>query len=114
MIVLVCGGRYFTDARLVNKTLDELHAAKAISLLIHGKATGADTLGGKWARSHIVPVKEFPADWRTFRRRAGPIRNRQMLVEGKPDLVLAFRGGEGTSNMVEQARSAGVPVREIR
>ena len=33
-----------------------------------------------------------------------------MLAEGKPDLVVAFPGGAGTANMIEQARAAGVRV----
>jgi hypothetical protein len=41
---------------------------------------------------------------------AGPIRNQRMLVEGKPDLVVAFPGGKGTAGMVTLARNAGVDV----
>jgi hypothetical protein len=37
-----------------------------------------------------------------------------MLMEGKPDLVVAFPGGRGTANMIEQARKAGVEVLEIK
>jgi hypothetical protein len=40
----------------------------------------------------------------------GPIRNKQMLEEGKPDLMVAFPGERGTANMCKQAREAGVPV----
>jgi hypothetical protein len=43
----------------------------------------------------------------------GPIRNKPMLEEGKPDLVVAFPSGRGTANMMKQAREAGVPVRVI-
>jgi hypothetical protein len=114
MRVLVCGGRYFADAELLNRTLDELHDKTRITLLIHGAQRGADKLAGSWARGRIVPVKEFPADWRKHGNSAGPIRNRQMLKEGKPDLVIAFPGGVGTADMMEQARAAGVEVREVR
>lgn len=37
-----------------------------------------------------------------------------MLVEGKPDIVVAFEGHRGTADMVERARKAGIEVREIR
>ena len=52
-----------------------------------------------------VVVEEFKADWDKFGRAAGPIRNAQMLREGKPDLVVAFPGGRGTANMVAQAKA---------
>jgi hypothetical protein len=55
----------------------------------------------------------FPADWEKYGKAAGPIRNQQILVEGKPDLVVAFQGGRGTANMVSRAQQAGVPVVEI-
>lgn len=33
---------------------------------------------------------------RDYGKAAGAIRNQQMLDEGKPDLVVAFKGGRGT------------------
>ncbi|MEM9912925.1 MAG: hypothetical protein AAF922_19365 [Pseudomonadota bacterium] len=47
-------------------------------------------------------------------RAAGPIRNKEMLDEGCPDLVVAFPGGRGTANMVKQAQAAGVEVLDKR
>jgi ABC-type Fe3+-hydroxamate transport system substrate-binding protein len=38
---------------------------------------------------------------------------RVLVCGGKPDLVVAFPGGRGTANMIEQAEQAGVPVRRI-
>jgi len=52
----------------------------------------------------------FPADWSRHGKSAGPIRNRQMLIEGRPDIVVAFPGGKGTANMIKQAVEAGVKV----
>jgi hypothetical protein len=64
-----------------------------------------------------IYVKEFPADWETHAKAAGPIRNRRMLEEGKPELVLAFKNGidhtlsrGGTENTVKQAKALGVAV----
>lgn len=57
-------------------------------------------------------VEDFPADWERNGRAAGPIRNRQML-DGKPDLVIAFPGGKGTADMVAEAKRRGIAVREV-
>ena len=35
-------------------------------------------------------VCRFPADWTTYDRSAGPIRNQQMLDEGQPEAGFAF------------------------
>ena len=57
-----------------------------------------------------VPFDVYMADWKRLGRKAGPIRNQRMLVEGKPDLVVAFPGGKGTAGMVTLARNASVEV----
>ena len=62
-----------------------------------------------------VPVEVYPADWTRYGKPAGPIRNRQMLNEGKPDMVIAFHDdlsvSVGTKDMVDIANAAGLPVR---
>lgn len=104
--VLVCGGRDYADAARVAEVLSGL----SIAVLIHGAAKGADTLAARWAADHAVAVEPYPADWARHSRGAGMVRNRQMLTEGRPDLVVAFPGGKGTANMVALARKAGVEV----
>lgn len=36
-----------------------------------------------------------------------------MLEQGKADLLVAFRGGRGTADMVRKAKNAGLPVVEV-
>lgn len=115
MKVLICGGRDFEDYDTMKTVLSALQVERGqFTLVIHGAARGADTYAGEYARRHQIPVKAFPADWRAHGKSAGPIRNRQMLEEGKPDLVVAFPGGKGTENMVRTARSAGIEVFDAR
>jgi hypothetical protein len=113
MRAIVCGGRDFTDSLYVSQAMEIIHATRPITLLIHGAARGADTLGGYWAFKRGIERKIFPAQWEEHGRAAGAIRNRQMLEEGKPELVIAFPGGKGTANMVQQARAAGIAVIEL-
>jgi YspA, cpYpsA-related SLOG family len=115
MRVLVCGGRGFYDWRLLEQTLYELNKEDEINDLIHGGANGADSLAHQWGLYNGVSIHAFPADWEKYGKAAGPIRNKQMLDEGKPDLVVAFigPGSKGTRNMVDQAKKAGVPVKEV-
>jgi YspA, cpYpsA-related SLOG family len=115
MRVLVCGGRDFNDWPLLNQALSDLlpEDTRDTVTIISGHARGADALGERWARAEGLQLLVFPADWQTYGRSAGPIRNKQMLVEGKPELVVAFAGGSGTANMIKQARAAGVTVVEV-
>ena len=113
MKVLICGGRDFDDYGMVKRAMSALKVIQGpISEIIHGAARGADSLGGRYARENGIPCREFPADWNRHGRSAGPIRNRVMLKEGDPDIVVAFPGGKGTADMIDVARANGVKVWE--
>lgn len=114
MRVIVCGGRTFDDSVVAYRFLDMLHAIHKFQLVIHGASRGADTLADNWAYARHVNVAKFPALWKVHgNRKAGPIRNAQMLSEGSPDLVIAFPGGGGTRDMKRQADAAGVTVIDL-
>ena len=112
--VLVCGDRDWDDVEFMYDELDKL-ADIANPHIIHGAARGADRIAGEWAKSRMVPVRPFPADWDQYGKAAGPIRNQQMLDEGKPDLVMAFHNdienSKGTRDMVRRARKADIEVK---
>ena len=114
MRVLICGGRDFSDHKLMIKTLLDIHEETPITCIIHGAASGADTLARNFAHFMAIPVESYPADWDKYKKAAGPIRNTKMLKEGKPEIVIAFPGGRGTADMIKQARESYVPVMEIR
>lgn len=110
MIVLICGGRDYSDRTAVECVMSDL--CREATLVIHGGASGADTLAGETAASMGIPVKVYKAEWSKYGPSAGPRRNALMLRDGKPDLVIAFPGGRGTEDMVRRARFAGVRVFE--
>ena len=108
MRVLVCGGRDFMDRDWLFRELDCLRSARGVTIIISGCARGADTSASNGRRPEELRSRGFLSDWNTRGRAAGPIRNQQMLDEGKPDLVVAFPGGRGTADMVRRTRAAGV------
>ena len=111
--VIVCGGRDYGNWAVVCDTLDQLASERHVARIVHGGATGADVLAVKWARLRNKEVACYEANWKHYKRAAGPIRNADMLRLEKPQLVVAFPGGAGTADMVRQARAAGVEVYEV-
>lgn len=111
MRVIVCGGRNFQNKLWINSHLDNIK----ITELAHGGANGVDSIAGEWAKENGIPVTVFTADWDSLGRAAGPIRNRRMLEEFRPDIVIAFMygSGNGTKNMAIQAKELGVGVLTI-
>ena len=129
--ILVCGGRlYATKIKSQRydlfRTLDKICKDRGWVLepdehgnwlpnvyIIAGGAKGADAAAIDWAVNSWCDFKEYPADWDKYGKRAGYIRNKQMLDEGCPDLVVAFPGGKGTAMMIKLAEEAGIPVIKI-
>lgn len=111
--VLVCGGRSYGGWKFLSRELDRLNEEMSFSLIIHGGAPGADSLADSWANLRKIPRMVFKANWAKYGRAAGANRNRKMLVEGRPELVVAVPGGPGTAHMVEIAKKAGVRVVEF-
>ncbi len=111
---IVCGGRDYSDKVFLKRSLDELLKIDWNFVLVHGDARGADTLAAEWANNDAwVLVEAHPADWNKHGRKAGPIRNQEMLDSGI-DGVIAFAGGYGTADMVNRALQTGVPVWDLR
>lgn len=131
MKILVCGGRKFDRRDFLYETLDRYHCKWLITEIIHGGAGfrqtrkrrdngqeyavtyGADLLAEDWAHMRGVKVRAFLAEWDKYGAAAGPIRNQQMLAEGKPNVVFAFPGGRGTLDMIRQTRAAAVMLKRI-
>lgn len=118
MIVLICGDREWCYRSVIEHTLSSLLLAKGITQVIHGACRGADRIGAAVARQLGIAVRDFPAEWGKFSKSAGPRRNKQMLEEGKPNLVIAFHDAlhtsKGTADMVERSLDAGIEVWHVR
>lgn len=113
IVIVVTGGRDFADRGLLRRTLDRLHHEQGVAMVAHGDARGADKLADEWAKDRGVVRYVCPASWGLHGRKAGPIRNRQMLESAKPDLVVAFPGGKGTADCCRQAEAMGFIVEKI-
>ena len=85
--VLICGSRTYRDAHAIARIIFHLPND---AVVIHGAAKGADSLADLYAHRRRLKVLPFPADWKTYHKGAGPIRNKQMLDEGCPTEVIAF------------------------
>lgn len=119
MRILVCGGRNYWHHDKVHEVLNGrpwdglCRWYRPVAVLITGGAPGADSCALRWAIANRVPYVVYEAEWKKYGKRAGPIRNSRMLADGKPQLVVGFKGGKGTADMIRQAKAAGVEVYEV-
>ena len=113
--IIFCGDRNWADRGWIIQVMSTLKENLKKFVVIEGEAKGADAMSCGVAVNILeLPIKRFPANWNEYGRAAGPIRNRQMLDEGKADAVVAFHlnlaESRGTADMVAAARKRGLPV----
>ena len=113
--LLVFGRRTYTDKETGFKILDRAVKNLDIELIIAGEASGADTIAKLWSKSRSFKYKGFPAQWHKYGNSAGPIRNQQMLDEGKPTHAVALFGEDysesgGSWDMLQRCQKANIPV----
>lgn len=110
------GSRDWTDAERI---LDDLTALSETTrgaeplVLVHGACpTGADMLAAHYADLLGYRLEPHPADWKTYGKRAGFLRNAEMVNAGA-DVLLAYIKNEskGATMTYDLARTAGIPVR---
>lgn len=101
---LICGGRDFVNQEIFDQVMSQLLGMFGCpEIVIHGDAKGADAMGAAWADRMAIRNIAVPADWQMHGKAAGPIRNEQML-DHKPQRVVAFPGGAGTTDMIRRAK----------
>lgn len=92
MKLAIIGSRDFTDYDLLCNELEPYKAK--ITLVVSGGARGADLLGERWAIQNNIKTQIFLPDWDNFGKRAGLIRNEDIIKN--TDIVVAFWDGIST------------------
>jgi hypothetical protein len=107
MRIAIVGSKSFTRPELVMEYVRRLPSG---AVIVSGGAPGVDSAAEVAAQGSGRAVLVFDADWQKHGRRAGPLRNAQIVENA--DRVVAFWNGRsrGTLNTVVLATEAGLPV----
>lgn len=113
MKILFTGSRCHPHASQLKRFLDPLFDDNSEVIVGDNSDTtlSIDLVVRAYCEENNVPYTVHYADWDRYGRAAGPIRNK-VMVDSKPDLVLAFPYGEsrGTRHCIRVANEAGIPV----
>lgn len=115
MRILVTGSRDWDDRDAVWGALNKAATEAGVVLVSGHCPTGADQMAEEWADCQPdVTIELHPADWETYGKRAGFLRNKEMVDLGA-DVCLAFikDGSRGASMTARLAEEAGIPVRRF-
>ena len=99
MKLAVVGSRGFLDYELFYKILDNIE----ITCIVSGGAKGADSLAKEYAIFHNIEYKEFLPDWNRLGKKAGMVRNKDIVDAS--DKVIAFWNSKssGTKDSINYA-----------
>lgn len=117
--VLVTGSRDWVDRDRISNAfqtyqlqLESLGLDPAEVVLVSGACpTGADRMAEEIAAQLFWEVELHPADWDRYGKRAGFLRNKEMVDSGV-EVCFAFvrNHSRGASMTVDLCRKAGVPL----
>jgi hypothetical protein len=122
MRLLISGSRNFKDYTFFREQIlkhyhdpSRSNGSHRISCIISGGAEGVDQMAEMFAEEFGIPIEVYPADWNTYGKSAGPIRNQQMLGQRIGEVV-CFMGphSRGTRHMMKISIENGKPTKLIR
>ena len=111
--ILITGSRNWEDPWVIARAIESAigDTPQWDVTIVHGDCpTGADAIAKQMAVDSGVAEEAHPADWNTHGKRAGYVRNKEMVDLGA-DVCLAFPIGEsrGTRMTIKLAEDAGIP-----
>lgn len=129
--VMIFGGRDFNNYNLLKEKCDEiLKDIEDEIVIVSGKASGADSLGERYAKEKRYIIEEYPAKWndlnatpcrikvnrygREYNTLAGMNRNKDMV--NASDIAIGFWDGKskGTANSISLAKKKGIRLEIIK
>lgn len=113
MKLLIAGSRNFQDFKMMEEKLDFYLSANKANEIVSGRAKGADMLGEKYAENRGIQVKVFPADWETHGKRAGYLRNEQMVAYATHAVFFWDSKSPGTRHAIRLFTEAKKPYRIV-
>ena len=111
-LVAVAGGKEASDVSAIIGHLDKVKAKYADVVLVHGGGPGAEKIAAGWAERNGVHQVVCKPDWDAHGR-AAPFRRNDELLSLLPKGVVAFPGSGITDNLVDKARTLGIPVQKV-
>ena len=108
--IAIVGSRGFTRLDLVRQFVRE---QERDTVIVSGGAAGVDTVAIEEAKRLGMPHEVFLPDWSRHGRRAGILRNKQ-IVDAAQEVVAFWDGwSNGTKATIDMARISRKPLRVV-
>lgn|SRR3990167_8714384 len=110
MRLAVAGYRDYHDREKVFQLLDLFRETNLVEEIITGDARGVDSLARDYARINNIKLTVFTAQWNKYGKRAGPLRNQEIIDNS--DFLIAFvhMNSIGTLDTIAKAKNKGINI----
>jgi hypothetical protein len=116
--IIVAGGRKFNNYDLLKDKLDYYLKDKINQgydiVIVSGTATGADSLGEKYAIEKGYKIERYPAEWDNYGLSAGYKRNVEMAKVANACVVFWNGTSKGSKHMIDIATNRNIPLRIVK
>lgn len=102
----VVGSRGYTDYTSFCKHLENYIASlpSPPTRFISGGAIGTDQMAERYAAEHSIPMTVFKPDWTTHGRKAGILRNADIITASTHVVAFLAEGSIGTRDSIKRAK----------
>jgi hypothetical protein len=118
LCLAIVGWRGMTNQELFDATMEQFVADYGLpDVVVSGGATGADTMGEKWAKDHNIPTQIYKPVWRNkgvYDKSAGIKRNTDIVNACTHMVAFPSDKGKGTQDSIQKAKKEGKIVIEIK
>jgi hypothetical protein len=109
VVLLVSGSREITNAQWCSKCINDALVdwnltPRDLAFVVNGNARGVDKHALVWARDHGVKVQLFEPDWNKYGKKAGILRNDEMLALATHVITLWDGKSPGTAHVIRRAK----------
>lgn len=106
-VLLVAGAREFNCYLSFKSVMTAVEREIGIpTKIISGGATGVDTMAKTYALEKSIAFEEYPADWKQYGKKAGPLRNSKMIKLADVVVALPSPNSIGTYDTIRKAERA--------
>ena len=113
MRVIIAGSRNFNDYGIVKKKLNAILKNQKEVTIISGTANGADKLGERYANDNHLKLEQYPAMWDLFGKKAGYMRNEEMVKVADAAIVFWDGKSKGSKHMIDISKKYNLNLRIV-
>lgn len=113
--IIVAGSRDFDDYKLLENELNSFLYNRVDDhiVIVSGTARGADKLGERYAKDHMLDIQAYPADWKRYGKSAGYRRNEEMAQNADGCIVFWKNKSRGTMHMINLAKKYNLELKIV-